>query len=67
MRALPIITSLDRAWEQINALGGVAIPGDSPAYGEAIDAALAVIEALGGRDPLQIRAEAIITASKRAA
>jgi hypothetical protein len=67
MRALPVITPLDRAWAEINALGGVPTTDADCAYCAGIEAALAVIERLGGRDPVQVRAAAVITASKRAA
>lgn len=45
---------LDAAWERINALGGYSDPADleGRGYGRALDEVLAIIEALGGRDPV---------------
>lgn len=50
---------LDAAWERINALGGYSDPADfeGRGYGRALDEVLAIIEALGGRDPLSRRQE----------
>lgn len=44
---------LDQAWEQINALGGAETCPEDANWNDAINAALDVIERLGGRDPLQ--------------
>lgn len=46
---------LDQAWHRVNSLGGTFMEGDLVAKGycEAINACLAVIEELGGMDPLQ--------------
>lgn len=54
----PLPDALDTAWAQINALGGTAEPGDEAgaAVNRNVDQALALIEALGGRDPLKRRA-----------
>lgn len=48
---------LDKVWEKINALGGTYSVGDleSTGYCKAIDDALAIIEDLGGQDPLQVK------------
>jgi hypothetical protein len=45
---------LDKAWEQINALGGSDLQNNSYDQGfvDAIGKALEVIESLGGKDPL---------------
>ena len=47
--------ALDQAWGRINSLGGTYLPGDlvAKAHVDAIGAALAIIEELGGMDPLQ--------------
>jgi len=52
----PNVTPLDLAWEQINALGGVPSNAIEEAQCETINQCLAIIEALGGQDPLPIRA-----------
>lgn len=46
-------TELDKAWEEINALGGYVAPNDEvgKGYDKAIGDALDIIERLGGRDP----------------
>jgi hypothetical protein len=51
------ISALDLAWEEINALGGVAEKGNEREQGfvAAIGKGLAVIEKLGGSDPLPKR------------
>lgn len=46
-------SNLDKAWHEVNALKEAAHTRDDRIYCEAIDAALAVIERLGGMDPLQ--------------
>lgn len=45
--------ALNQAWKQINALGGYVAPDDAhgQGYSKAINDALAIIEALGGRNP----------------
>ena len=47
--------ALDEAWRLINARGGYSAPDDiaGAAHNEAIGVALAIIEKLGGMDPLQ--------------
>jgi hypothetical protein len=45
------ITDLDLAWERINALGGYAEDDFDRGGNAAIDAALEIIESLGGSDP----------------
>ena len=46
---------LNLAWERINALGGTANDDHSRGYVEAIDAALEIIEGLGGQDPAALK------------
>jgi hypothetical protein len=45
---------LDNAWDRINALGGTSSARDdwSAGYNSGVDAALLIIEELGGMDPL---------------
>ena len=60
MRPVTFHSDLDRAWYEINALAGWHHPNDrfATGYSEAIGHALAVIERLGGRDPLSRKAPA---------
>jgi hypothetical protein len=49
------MSELDQAWEAINALGGWVADSDTAgkSYNDAISAALAEIEKLGGMDPIK--------------
>jgi hypothetical protein len=49
------MNELDQAWEAINALGGWVADSDTAgkSYNDAISAALAEIEKLGGMDPVK--------------
>jgi hypothetical protein len=49
------MSELDKAWQEINALGGHVAPDDDHGLGyiKAIGDALDIIEKLGGKDPLQ--------------
>jgi len=55
----PVITALDLAWEEINALGGPSSNDDfDGGISFAVTHALQILERLGARDPAPIRAEA---------
>jgi hypothetical protein len=57
------ISTLDLAWEAVNALGGMLAPNDGPirhSYHAAINDALAEIEKLGGKDPAPQRLRVVM-------
>lgn len=50
----PELTALDKAWGEINALGGYASDEIGEARNEVIGGALAILENLGARDPVTV-------------
>lgn len=54
-QAAQAITPLDLAWEEINALGGRPSTWYEDGYCDAVGEVLAIIEKLGGRDPVALR------------
>lgn len=54
------MSTLDRLWEQVNALGGSILDDDEYGRGinETVDVVLDMIEKMGGTDPLARKQEA---------
>lgn len=49
------LTALDKAWGEINALGGYASNETEEAINDTVGAALAILEKHGARDPITVR------------
>lgn len=58
---------MDGLWDRVNSLGGT--PSDEYDRGrcDAIDDVLAILEAAGARSPYERRADALLSADRRAA